>query len=177
MLSLQRLKNHTFQNHLKLGFVIFIIGTITLSFQFLIYLLQSNIAVTTDVVGYGYYLLAAFSHAGLFAFIPYLLYIFLSILIPYPRITQGLLITFYFLLNLTAYINGLVFQLYKFHINGLVIDMVFGAGAGQVFSFAPSLILKFILTILTWSIAGAGLIWLAYRFHTHLKKQIGRAHV
>jgi len=177
MLSLQRLKNHTFQNHLKLGFVIFIIGTITLSFQFLIYLLQSNIAVTTDVVGYGYYLLAAFSHAGLFAFIPYLLYIFLSILIPYPRITQGLLITFYFLLNLTAYINGLVFQLYKFHINGLVIDMVFGAGAGQVFSFAPSLILKFILTILTWSIAGAGLIWLAYRFHTHLKKRYIKCYI
>ncbi len=77
MLSLQRLKNHTFQNHLKLGFVIFIIGTITLSFQFLIYLLQSNIAVTIDVVGYGYYLLAAFSHAGLFAFIPYLIIYFL----------------------------------------------------------------------------------------------------
>ena len=114
---------NTLQNRLKLGFAIYIAGSFTLFLQFFLYLLQSNIASTTDFAGYGYYLVAAFAHAGLFALIPYLLYILMSLACPFPRFNQGLLITFYFLLNIIAYLNGLVFQLYKFHINGLVLDM------------------------------------------------------
>ena len=110
---------NTLQNRLKLGFAIYIAGSFTLFLQFFLYLLQSNIASTTDFAGYGYYLVAAFAHAGLFALIPYLLYILMSLACPFPRFNQGLLITFYFLLNIIAYLNGLVFQLYKFHINGL----------------------------------------------------------
>ncbi len=171
MTFLQYLKNNTSQNHLKFGFTIFILGTLALFSQFFLYFLQSNIAETTDLIGYSYYLLAAFSHAGLFALIPYLSYILLSVLIPYPRINQGFLITSYFLLNLTAYINGIVFQLYKFHINGLVIDMLFDTNAAQIFTFDTSLILKLSLKILLWSLIGAALLWMAYRFHTHLKKR------
>ena len=62
---------NTLQNRLKLGFAIYIAGSFTLFLQFFLYLLQSNIASTTDFAGYGYYLVAAFAHAGLFALIPY----------------------------------------------------------------------------------------------------------
>ena len=79
---------------LKLGFAIYIAGSFTLFLQFFLYLLQSNIASTTDFAGYGYYLVAAFAHAGLFALIPYLLYILMSLACPFPRFNQGLLITF-----------------------------------------------------------------------------------
>ena len=85
---------NTLQNRLQLGFAIYIAGSFTLFLQFFLYLLQSNIASTTDFAGYGYYLVAAFAHAGLFALIPYLLYILMSLACPFPRFNQGLLITF-----------------------------------------------------------------------------------
>jgi len=162
---------NTLQNRLKLGFAIYIAGSFTLFLQFFLYLLQSNIASTTDFAGYGYYLVAAFAHAGLFALIPYLLYILMSLACPFPRFNQGLLITFYFLLNIIAYLNGLVFQLYKFHINGLVLDMVFGQDAGQVFNFETSLILRFALTILAVGFLFSGIIWIAYRFYQRLRRR------
>ena len=162
---------NTLQNRLKLGFAIYIAGSFTLFLQFFLYLLQSNIASTTDFAGYGYYLVAAFAHAGLFALIPYLLYILMSLACPFPRFNQGLLITFYFLLNIVAYLNGLVFQLYKFHINGLVLDMVFGQDAGQVFNFETSLILRFALTILAVGFLFSGIIWIAYRFYQRLRRR------
>ena len=162
---------NTLQNRLQLGFAIYIAGSFTLFLQFFLYLLQSNIASTTDFAGYGYYLVAAFAHAGLFALIPYLLYILMSLACPFPRFNQGLLITFYFLLNIIAYLNGLVFQLYKFHINGLVLDMVFGQDAGQVFNFETSLILRFALTILAVGFLFSGIIWIAYRFYQRLRRR------
>lgn len=162
---------NTLQNRLKLGFAIYIAGSFTLFLQFFLYLLQSNIASTTDFAGYGYYLVAAFAHAGLFALIPYLLYILMSLACPFPRFNQGLLITFYFLLNIVAYLNGLVFQLYKFHINGLVLDMVFGQDAGQVFNFETSLILRFALTILAVGFLFSGIMWIAYRFYQRLRRR------
>ena len=162
---------NTLQNRLQLGFAIYIAGSFTLFLQFFLYLLQSNIASTTDFAGYGYYLVAAFAHAGLFALIPYLLYILMSLACPFPRFNQGLLITFYFLLNIVAYLNGLVFQLYKFHINGLVLDMVFGQDAGQVFNFETSLILRFALTILAVGFLFSGIIWIAYRFYQRLRRR------
>lgn len=75
---------NTLQNRLKLGFAIYIAGSFTLFLQFFLYLLQSNIASTTDFAGYGYYLVAAFAHAGLFALIPYLLYILMIAGVPFP---------------------------------------------------------------------------------------------
>ena len=162
---------NTLPNRLQLGFAIYIAGSFTLFLQFFLYLLQSNIASTTDFAGYGYYLVAAFAHAGLFALIPYLLYILMSLACPFPRFNQGLLITFYFLLNIIAYLNGLVFQLYKFHINGLVLDMVFGQDAGQVFNFETSLILRFALTILAVGFLFSGIIWIAYRFYQRLRRR------
>ena len=47
-------KMNTLQNRLKLGFAIYIAGSFTLFLQFFLYLLQSNIASTTDFAGYGY---------------------------------------------------------------------------------------------------------------------------
>ena len=162
---------NTLQNRLKLGFAIYIAGSFTLFLQFFLYLLQSNIASTTDFAGYGYYLVAAFAHAGTVC-LNSLSAIYPDVAgVPFPRFNQGLLITFYFLLNIIAYLNGLVFQLYKFHINGLVLDMVFGQDAGQVFNFETSLILRFALTILAVGFLFSGIIWIAYRFYQRLRRR------
>lgn len=160
-------KNHVF----RLGFSLLGVGSFTLFIQFVLYLLQSNIAETTSWGGYLYYLMAAFSHAGLFALIPFLLcYLPLSCFLPFPRFNQGLLIAIYFLLNLLAYINGLVFQLYKFHINGLVLDLLFTDNAGQIFVFNRALIFKAATILLFLSLLFSGIVYLAYRFSSNIKK-------
>lgn len=151
---------------LKMGFILFALATFMLLIQLSLYLFQSNIASTTDFGGYLYYFVAAFGHAGLFTLIPYLfIYIPLTLCLPFPRFNQGVLIVIYFLLNLLAYINGVVFQLYKFHINGLVIDMVFGENAGQIFVFNAALVFRAILILLVVAGIFAGIIFLGYKFY------------
>lgn len=154
---------------LKTGFILFILGTLTLFLQFFFYLIQSNIASTTDWIGYVYYIIAALGHASLFAFIPYILYLPLTLIVPFPRVNQGILLAVYFLLNILAYLNGLVFQLYKFHINGLILDMVFGNNAGDIFVFNTRLVLRAIFTFLFIAGLFAGIAYMGYKFSSKIR--------
>lgn len=148
----------------KEGFTFFIVGSLTLFLQFFFYLVNSNFAATTDVVGYFYYIWASFAHAATFALIPYCAYILLIYCLPFPKINQFLLLLTYFLLNLLAYLNGIVFQLYKFHINGFVIDLITGTGAGQVFVFNTALVLRAVLTLLFILVLFSGLAYAAHKY-------------
>ena len=49
------------------------------------------------------------------------------------------------LLCLLNQLNAQVYALYRFHINGFVLNMVFGPGAGDIFTFNASLYIKEIL--------------------------------
>lgn len=121
---------------LKQGFILLFITTITLTIQFVLYL--------PDNISWGgifYYLIAAFGQAVLISAIPFIA-IFLPIAIGTKFYKTGLGLYFFigFLLNILIYINGIVFQLYKFHINGFVLSLLFGEGAGEVFVFNSTLI-------------------------------------
>lgn len=120
---------------LKQGFLLLFITSVTLTVQFMLYLPENSWSGTV------YYLIAAFGQATLFAAVPFIV-IFLPLALCTKFYRTGLTFLFVigFLLNILAYTNGIVFRLYKFHINGFVLDLLFGDGGGQVFVFNNALI-------------------------------------
>ena len=100
--------------------------------QFAIYLVNSNYWESLNFVGGFYYLMAALGQAFLFNLIPWvILYIPFTWWRQMQKVGTILFSCAIFLLNVLAYLNGIVFQLYKFHINGFVLDLAFGGGGNQ----------------------------------------------
>ena len=161
--------------HLKKGFLFFISTTVILFTQFFAYLYNSYLTTSIDWIGWLYYTLSASGHAFLFTLIPFFTLYLPSVLFTrFYKTALTVLFSFYLLLNLLAYLNGIIFRLYKFHINGFVTDMVFGANAGQIFVFNPALVYKSIGVVLAFFIIGLILLWISKTYYRkiHLKNAI-----
>ncbi len=161
------------KDYLRRGFAIFSVATIALFIQFLLYLLRSTY-MEEMTIGCGfYYLLSAFSHAASFTLVLYLLlYVPLVFFRKCYKIGLWLLSIFYFLLLLLGYVNGEVFKIYKFHINGFVIHLLFGKGASEIFVFSNTLIIGCIV-IAFFSILLFGLlIFVCLRHYKRISKHI-----
>ena len=94
-----------------------------------------------DVGGWMFYITVACSHAALWALI---LHHILN-RSHYRRRHQAAAITHIILvslLNILAYIDGSVYSLYKFHINGFVLNLLVGEGNSEIFTFSFWLYLK-----------------------------------
>lgn len=151
---------------LKRGFLLFIITTLTLVFQFFMYLIEDQTSGNTDVIGYLYFSISSFGHATLFALMPFLaIFLPLTLFTKWYKTSWGLLAFLGFLLNILAYVNGIVFQLYKFHINGFVLDLVLGEDAGQIFVFNAALIWRITGQILIIFTLFGTLAYCGYKYH------------
>lgn len=131
------------QIYLKTGLLFLLSITFILFLQFFNYLYTSYLSASMDKAGWVYYIFASAGHAFLFSLLPFLIiYLPLVLVTRFYKTALAILIVFYLLLGVLAYINGIVFQLYKFHINGFIMDMVFGVNAGQIFVFNSALLVK-----------------------------------
>ena len=124
------------------GFIFYAISTLTIAIQFLFYLIHSPRLAMMDVGGWMFYITAACSHAALWALIPYIVSLIVAITVRRHQagaITHIILVS---LLNILAYIDGSVYSLYKFHINGFVLNLLVGEGNSEIFTFSFWLYLK-----------------------------------
>lgn len=154
------------KNELKTGFLLLMSVTLLLFLQFFGYLYNSYLAASMDGSGWGYYLLSAAGHAFLFSLIPFLtVYLPLVLTTRFYKTALSLLFLLYLVMNILAYVDGMVFRLYKFHINGFVVDMVFGANAGQIFVFNPALVFKGIGIFLLILVTGLFFLFLSKRYN------------
>lgn len=124
------------------GFIFYILSTLTVTIQFLFYLLDSPRLSMMDGGGWLFYVTAACSHAALWALIPYLMAMVVWLAFRRERAATIVHIVLAALLNLLAYIDGSVYSLYKFHINGFVLSLLFGEGNSEIFTFSFWLYLK-----------------------------------
>ena len=129
-------------NKYRSGFIYYLLSAAGISLQFLFYLCGSPQLSFMDAGGWLFYAASCVSHAAMFALIPYLLY-----LLPWHRLRLPVLAPLWMgagmsLLNTLFLINGYVFSLYRFHINGIVLDMFFGEGAAEIFTFDAMLYVK-----------------------------------
>ena len=149
---------------LRTGFIYLLLSTVLLAIVFFSYILRRASLDFMDIGGWCYFLCSCLSHAALFAAIPFLL-LFLptALLGAGPKTSGALMCAGEVLLVVGFIINGFVYGLYHFHINGLVISMLTGPGASEIFVFSPWIYLKGTLYILAIIALCAALLWLAIR--------------
>lgn len=128
-------------NGLKQGFLFYAFSTILIAIQFSFYIVGSPILDYMDFEGWVFFAASCVSHASQFALLPYLLG-FLVLLCRFPKTARVVQIVGVVLLCVLNYLNSQVYAIYHFHINGFVLSMVFGEGAGEIFNFDALLYLK-----------------------------------
>lgn len=118
----------------KQGFLFYAFSTLLIALQFGLYITDSSILGLMDLEGWLFFITSCISHAAMFALIPYLL----SLIFTFCRCTKTariIQIVGIVLLCIINYLNSQVYAIYHFHINGFVLSMVFGEGAGEIFNF------------------------------------------
>ena len=161
------------KDYLRKGFIFYTCASLMLFVQFVLYLFDSNYLDELDIAGYIYYFAAALGQAFLFMLIPWIVCFFPF---TFGKCLQKVGITLFvitvFLMNTVAYLNGIVFHLYKFHINGFVLDFVFGEGAGQVFVFDRSLVIHGILIGILILVCTLGIVFVSLRWYEKVGKRV-----
>ena len=152
---------------LRVGFIYFLLSTLLLAVVLFSYILRSASLSFMDVGGWIYFVCSCLSHGALFAAVPFLLfYVPAALLGAGPKWSGGLMCAGEVLITIVLIINSFVYGLYHFHINGLVMSMLTGPGAGEIFVFSPWIYVKGSLYIAAIIAVCVALLWLAIRLAT-----------
>ena len=147
---------------MKKGFIYYLLSTIVVAIQFSLYLITSSQTSCMDIGGWFFFFGACLAHAALFTLIPYLfLFMPLALFIRKSNLAIFIICVVMVLLETFCLINAKVFSLYHFHINGLIVSMVFGSGASQIFDFNIKIYLKILSIIIVIVVFNLGLIRLS----------------
>jgi membrane-anchored protein YejM (alkaline phosphatase superfamily) len=134
---------------LKNGFALFLCLTSLLFLDFVYYAINTSVSDNMDILAWIYYIIAASGHAALFSLIilicGYLPFIFIF---RNNKIAKSVFLFLTICLQTVLVLNSFVFDLYKFHINGIVLELVFGGGATDIFVFDFSLYIKFFVLLI-----------------------------
>ncbi len=136
------------KEHVKEGFVYYVLSTLMMAFQLYLYMAGSAQQGYMDFLGNCFYLAAVLSQAALFALVPYLVSMLAMLVGRSRRVANVLHVVLASLICVAIYIDSYVYTFYRFHINGVVLDLFLGPGAGQVFQFDAVLYLKVVAVIL-----------------------------
>lgn len=113
-------------------------------FVFIFSVINAGIASSMNLLSWLYYVLAAFGHAALLSTILYLLFYFpFCLLFKNKNIATWVYSVVATLFMIVLILDSLVFDIYKFHLNGFVWELLTGGGADQIFVFDWILYLKF----------------------------------
>ena len=98
-------------------------------------------AAAFDLIGWTYYCLSCLCHAAVVALVLWILVLPLWLL-RLRRVAATLLVGLVSIVAVVIFINMQVYKIYRFHLNGFVLNMFFGPHAGDIFDFSPWLYLK-----------------------------------
>ena len=166
------MQNQTLRTALKRGFLFFSATVLLLTLQFLFVLFTSNTLDIMSPLGYLFFFASCLSHAACLTLPPYLIYMLIACTgcVRIARVVHFVLVA---LLVLLVFLDAQVYAIYRFHINGFVLNMVFGPGAGEIFTFDTWLYLKevglFLLLL--------GMVYGAYWLSGWVWRKRGKAYV
>lgn len=150
------------------GTLFALVATVLLGLTLFSYIFGSGDSTFMDVWGWIYYLLSSLMHAGLIDLVPFVV-VFLPLALAgvKNKVSIPIMGFIYGLFVVVAVVNRYVFQLYHFHINGFVLEMLFSEGASEIFVFSFWLYVKVALVTVGIGLAVFGLVrlsrWLSGR--------------
>lgn len=156
---------------IKMGFPVFLFTVLLSTITFIFNLSGSNISHDMTFISWIYYIFSALGHAFTFSLVLYFIYALIVGAIRNVKISLFLYCLFGALLQLLFVLDGIVFNIYRFHINGFVLDLAFGAGS-DVFVFSAGLYLKFFLMVTVVAILPYFIIYkLVPRLYSFFRKK------
>ena len=154
-------------NILKKGFTYYVLGTIFLSIILMFYIKGDVIAPMLDLSGWVFFITSCISHSAILLLALWLVFFLPWALLKKERLAAGLFIGSVSILAILAFINMQVYKIYRFHINGFIINMLTGPNAGDIFDFSPYLYLTEGISLIFVIVACIGLwpaaTWLSSR--------------
>lgn len=121
---------------IKQGFIYYLLATILGGLLLLFYIQGDSVASTLDKVGWLFFLTSCFSHAAILMLALWLIFFLPWALLKLRRLAATLLVTATSLLMMTGFINMQVYKIYRFHLNGFILNMLTGPAAGDIFDFS-----------------------------------------
>ena len=156
------------RDNIFVGFVFTLITTGLLGMILFSYMFGAGDNSFMNFVSWVYYFFSSIMHASWFILLPFvLIFLPLSLMGLKNKINIPILSIIYIFIILISIINRFVFQIYHFHINGFVLDMLFSEGAGDIFVFSFWLYVKAILIFLCVCLV----IFCIYRLSVYIAKK------
>lgn len=155
---------------LKQGFIYAFLASMALAFVFFVYIFNGQNLDFMDFTGWVYYATSCFTHAAIIMFVPYIaLFLPLIFCKIKPQIANILLTIIYSFIFILAISNSFVYNIYHFHINGLVIKMLTSSGASDIFVFSTSMYVKAFGIILGLIALSSALCWSSYWIESRIR--------
>ena len=126
---------------LKQGFLYYLFATLLLGGLLMFYIKGDTVGDSMDAIGWVFYLTSCLSHAAIVMLALWLVLYLPWALLRLRRLAATLLVTGTTLLTALAFVNMQVYRIYRFHINGFILNMLTGPNAGDIFDFDAKLYL------------------------------------
>lgn len=144
---------------LRKGFVYAMLSALYVGVLLMAYMPGNPIVSVMDGGGWLFFVTSCVGHAALFCLALFLLLYLPAALLRRPRAAGALLVAGVSVLAVLAFVNMQVYKIYRFHINGFILNMLADPkAAGDIFDFDAQLLLTEALLLLL--VAGVGVaLW------------------
>ena len=127
--------------HQRKGILYYFLSTLMLALMLFSYIFGTTTINVMNVTGWTFFTLSCLSHAAILL-LPALLGYALLARLRHPHLATAWFVVLVALLMVVLMLNRQVYQLYRFHINGIILNMFFGSGAREIFNFDGTMLLK-----------------------------------
>lgn len=146
---------------LRKGFIYYLLSSLFIGVLFLCYMKGDTVMERIDLWGWLFFVTSCLSHAALLVLALFLIFYLPWALLRLRRVATGLFVTSVVLLAMVVFLNMQVYHIYRFHINGFILNMLTGPSAGDIFQFDGTLVLTESLLLLLVAAVSAALWWAA----------------
>ena len=158
-------------NLIKQGFIYYLLATIFGGLLLMFYIQGDSVVASMDAAGWLFFVTSCLSHATILLLALWLVFFLPWALLKLRKVAATILITATSLLLMVGFVNMQVYKIYRFHLNGFILNMLTGPGAGDIFDFDWKLYITegfFLTAIVALCIGGW---WLSGRIAKHWKKR------
>ncbi|HEY9542287.1 sulfatase-like hydrolase/transferase [Prevotella sp.] len=160
---------HSKRSDIRQGFIFYLMAVAVLAIILFTYIFNGASTEVMTALGWTYFAASCLTHSAILLLPAFLLFQLLPTLLGCHRRWINLPVSlFYGIIFILAVANNYVYNIYHFHINGLVLEMLTGPGASEIFVFPPLLYAKAIALSLLLMATPFLLWWLSVRVNNRL---------
>lgn len=127
---------------MKKGFTYYLIITLMMAILMMYYIVGSTVLLVMDFTGWIFFILSCITHASILMLIIWLIGFLPWQWLKLRKIAIIILVTLSSILGILLFINMQVYKIYKFHINGMVLNLITSEGADDIFQFDTKLLVE-----------------------------------